>query len=450
MWGLPFRSLPAGIQVVLSNFMRQPPKITEFAHYPVIAGTSLLAIAVTVAMWLKVDISPLLVDAVIRRGELWRLVTTVLPHSGILHLAFNVYWVWVFGTLLEKIYGHFKTAALILLFAIGSSAWEFGLLVGGIGLSGVGYGLFGLLWMLSRRDPRFEGAADAQTVRLFIAWFFFCIVTTALHFLPVANIAHGTGALLGILVGLAITMPDNRALAATGTAAVFLIGLCGATLARPRINLSDRGGYEEGKWGYDALIANKNAEAIRWFRDAAAYQPKTPIYWYDLGIAYARAGNMNAAIASYRRAADLGDPHAQYVLATLYEVGSKEVSKDSSQAVYWYRKLAQQKDPESLNNVAWAYATSSDPAIRNPEAALQCARKATDLDKNNPNPNHLDTLAEALYANGRSAEAVKVEQQAIALASAQSRKSFEERMEKYQLAVKNRVKSAGEWSPSPE
>ena len=103
--------------------MRPPPKLGEITRYPVVAGTALLAIVVTAAWWMKMDISPLFETAMIRRGELWRLVTSIFPHVGILHLAFNIYWLWVFGTLVEETYGHLKTAALILLFAVGSGAW---------------------------------------------------------------------------------------------------------------------------------------------------------------------------------------------------------------------------------------------------------------------------------------------------------------------------------------
>jgi membrane associated rhomboid family serine protease len=123
--------------------MRTAPKWTEFPQYPVTAGTSILAILVTLAWWSKLNISPLLETAMIRRGELWRLVTSVFPHADILHLAFNVYWFWVFATLVEQVYGHLRTAALIALFAVGSGSLEFAFAIGGLGLSGVGYGLFG-------------------------------------------------------------------------------------------------------------------------------------------------------------------------------------------------------------------------------------------------------------------------------------------------------------------
>lgn len=417
--------------------MRQAPTLSEIYRYPVVAGTALLAIGVTLAWWTKTDISPLLETAMIRRGELWRLVTSAFPHAGVFHLAFNIYWLWVFGTLIEETFGHFKTALLILLFAAGSGAWEFALADGGVGLSGVGYGLFGLTWMLARHDERFKDAIDTRTIQLFVGWFFICIFATLTNIMPVANVAHGAGAALGILTGLAITMPHNRGPIAAGLGALFLLGLWGATLGRPRVNLSGRGGYEEARWGYDDLLAKKDQEAVRWFRDAVAYQPKNAGYLYDLAIAYERSGNQREAFADYRKAGELGEANAQYYLGTLFEGGKEGLPKDPAQALYWYRKLAQQRDADSLNNVAWQYATSADPAIRNPKAALECARKAVDLEKDHPNPNHLDTLAEALYVNNQPEDAVKTELQTIPLAPSGEKDAFEKRLEKYRLALKN-------------
>lgn len=292
--------------------MRRAPKWTEFPKYPVTAGTAALAIGVTVAWWAKVDISPLFETAMIRRGEVWRLFTSVFPHTDILHLAFNIYWTWVFGTLVEAVYGHLKTAALIALFALGSGSFEFALAIGGVGLSGVGYGLFGLLWILSSRDDRFRDAVDQRTARLFVGWFIFCVATTVLKIFPVANIAHAAGAALGSLAGVAITMPRRR-LQATATIVVLLVfGLWGSTLGRPRINLSGKGGYEEGKWGYEALLAGRDKEAVRWLGDAVLYQPRLPVYWFDLGIAYQKVGNTKAAQAAYQRAHQIEPDNAEY------------------------------------------------------------------------------------------------------------------------------------------
>ncbi len=68
--------------------MARAPKWTDFPRYPVITITLALSIGVTLAWWAKVDISPLFETAEIRRGQLWRLVTSIFPHLDILHLAF--------------------------------------------------------------------------------------------------------------------------------------------------------------------------------------------------------------------------------------------------------------------------------------------------------------------------------------------------------------------------
>jgi membrane associated rhomboid family serine protease len=292
--------------------VRQPPKLKDLQKYPIVAGLSLLAIGVTVAWWAKVDISPLFDTAEIRRGQLWRLVTCILPHLDVLHLVFNIYWLWIFGTLIEDVLGHGKTILLILLFAIGSSSVDFALGNGGLGLSGVGYALFGLLCVLAQRDERFHGAMDQKTIQVFVGWFFLCIVLTVAHVYAVANIAHATGAVLGALVGYAVTAPHRRLLYASTITVILVFGLWGSTLGRPIVNLSGKAGYDEGKWGYDDLIAGKNSEAVKWLGDAVKLRPKDAIFWYDLGIACERTGRTGDATSAYRKAHELEPDNAKY------------------------------------------------------------------------------------------------------------------------------------------
>jgi membrane associated rhomboid family serine protease len=292
--------------------VRTPPKWTEFPRYPVTAGTAVLAIGVTLAWWAKVNISPLFETVMIRRGELWRLLTNIFPHTDILHLLFNLYWIWVFGTIVEQVFGHLRTAALIVLFAIGSGSIEFAFARGGVGLSGVGYGLFGLLWILSTRDDRFRDVVDHRTVQLFVGWFIFCVVTTVMNIYPVANLAHAAGAVLGALTAFAIVAPSRRLVFSAAIVGILLVGLWGSTLGRPRVNLAATAGYEEGKLGYDALLAGRDKEAARWLGDAVIYQPKLPVYWFDLGIAQQRLGNKQAARDAYARAHDLEPNNGQY------------------------------------------------------------------------------------------------------------------------------------------
>src|SRR5262249_22733972 len=132
------------------------------------------------------------------------LVSNIFPHGGALHLIFNVYWLWILGTRLEEELGHVVTLVIVLVLAVGSSAAQYAFSVGGIGLSGVGYGVVGCLAVLRRHDSRFRDAIDNRTFLVFIVWFFVCVLATVTNVMPIGNFAHGGGLVLGLLIGYVI------------------------------------------------------------------------------------------------------------------------------------------------------------------------------------------------------------------------------------------------------
>lgn len=293
--------------------MRRPPPLGQIVHFPVTGGTAALAIAATLALEGRVKgISNLMAGHEIRTGELWRLLTSALPHGDFIHLAFNVYWLWVFGTLVESRFGSVATLLLFSLLAAGSQAAEFAVLEGGIGLSGVGYGLFGMLWVLSRRDHRFDDAVDSNTVSLFVTWFFICIGLTITDLLPVANIAHGVGAVLGALVGWAIARPGvQRTAAIVSILLVFGLSVASATVGRGYVNLSNdaRG---EAYLGYRALAEERNEDALKWLQDAVRIQPRDGGNWFNLGLTYMRLGRKADAEAAARKAAEIEPDNSEF------------------------------------------------------------------------------------------------------------------------------------------
>jgi membrane associated rhomboid family serine protease len=293
--------------------MRRPPPLTDFIKYPIVGGTIALAVGVSLASWSgKIDVSSLYATVDIRRGQLWRVLTSTLPHVNFLHLAFNVYWTWVFGTLIEEMFGHARTLLVFVLLAVAGNGAEYAFLDGGVGLSGIGYGLFGLLWVLSRRDARFSEAVDHNTVLTFVVWFFACIFMTVAGY-PIGNVAHGVGAAAGALLGLAISSSGQRRRAtAAGLSALVAGVLVGATFARPWINLSKTGGYAEGELAYDALVAQRDKDAIRWYRDATRMQPRIAGYWFNMGIAYERLERNSEAVVAYKRAYDIEPSNPTY------------------------------------------------------------------------------------------------------------------------------------------
>ena len=69
---------------------------------------------------------------------------------------------------------------------------------GGIGLSGIGYGFFGLL-LATRGSPRGpDYVLPHKVITLFIAWFFVCIALTQSQIVPVGNTAHAAGCVFGV------------------------------------------------------------------------------------------------------------------------------------------------------------------------------------------------------------------------------------------------------------
>jgi membrane associated rhomboid family serine protease/Tfp pilus assembly protein PilF len=274
------------------------------------------------------------------QGEPWRLFTSALPHGDLLHIAFNAYWLWVFGTLVEETYGHLKTLAMVALFAAGSAAAEYAVFVGGIGLSGVVYGLAGLLYVLSRSDRQLKGALDARTVQLFVVWFFICIGTTVLGIWPVANVAHGSGALLGALLGGVLARPARpfdgnlwsvkRVGLAAGLVVVLAVMLAGASVLRPFVNVSRRSGQESIELGYAALQDGKHAEAIDHYKQAVMLQPTDASNWYHLGAAFHGLGDRAGAADAFAKAASLKPDEPMYRMAV---AGSKrELGTDAQKA----------------------------------------------------------------------------------------------------------------------
>jgi membrane associated rhomboid family serine protease len=86
-------------------------------------------------------------------GEWWRLITSAFLHLGLLHLAFNMYALWLFGPIIEQLYGHVEYALLYVLCALGGSVLTILLQPdsAAAGASGAIFGLFGLAFVVSRR-----------------------------------------------------------------------------------------------------------------------------------------------------------------------------------------------------------------------------------------------------------------------------------------------------------
>lgn len=102
------------------------------------------------------------------------------------------------------------------------------------------------------------------------------------------------------------------------------------------------------------------------------------------------------------------------------------------EAMRMYEKIIRLDDTQALalNNLAWLLVTAPDEKMRDKERALVLAKKAVALKRS---PEFLDTLAEAYYANGFTAEAISNIQEAIFIAG-ENRGYLERQLAKFQGA----------------
>ncbi|WP_145258993.1 rhomboid family protein [Planctomycetes bacterium Pan216] len=156
---------------------------------------------VSIALYLIPQLHDWLVDQPIDiwKGEIWRFATTVFLHASPMHLVFNLLAFWYFGRDVESWMGHFFFLGFVLLTGVGSMAAEFLLSVGpAVGLSGVVYALFGLLFALKRRKDFAIALLAPNVVWIMFIWLGLCLLMPG-----VANAAHFGGFGLGWLLGRA-------------------------------------------------------------------------------------------------------------------------------------------------------------------------------------------------------------------------------------------------------
>lgn len=235
--------------------------------------------------------------------EPWRLLTACLLHGGWLHLAFNIYWTYRFGQILEPVLGLVAMVGVFVLLGFTSSAAQWALDGGGVGLSGIGYGLFGILWALDRYHPSFHGVIRRDIINLFVVWFFLCIAATQLGVMNIANIAHGTGAVVGGLLGTALSPKGMKrggtwALLGTLTLAIVL----GSTVGRPYVNRSLERRIELHKAALLAFDEADPSRAADLLQQAISIEDEDYVAWHNLGLAYTRLGKEVEAVEAFERA----------------------------------------------------------------------------------------------------------------------------------------------------
>jgi GlpG protein len=135
----------------------------------------------------------------IQNGEVWRLLTPCFIHFGLLHLLFNMMWMLDVGRQIEAARGTLALALMVVVIGVGSNYGQY--VVSGPyfgGMSGVVFGLFGYVLVMSRFAPSAGMLMSNNNALLMGIWFAVCLTGVVG---PIANTAHGVGLVLGLAFG---------------------------------------------------------------------------------------------------------------------------------------------------------------------------------------------------------------------------------------------------------
>jgi membrane associated rhomboid family serine protease len=164
-----------------------------------------------------------LVDA----GDYWRLVTSGFLHSGIFHIGFNMYLLWILGQQLERLLGSTRFGVLyftaLLCGSLGALVQTTESVV--VGASGAVFGLMGVLAVEQwRRGYEAFGGGLGGLI----------LINLVISFIPGFNIAFGGhigGLIGGLLAGLAFHGADRLRQPWLGYAACAALSLVAVILS---------------------------------------------------------------------------------------------------------------------------------------------------------------------------------------------------------------------------
>lgn len=230
-------------------------------------------------------------------GEVWRLVVNAFHHGSphtlwfsLVHLAFNLYFVWWFGRAAEEV---FKSAAfgafLLGCILFSGLACELTIEPGAVGLSGVVYGMLGWLYATRLRDHRIQDALDPTLVQGLVVWLFLCVALTHFGVLPVANVGHFSGLAYGWAFGRVLypihRKPPWRKAAFWAAHVLLAAGLLVAVFP-----------FHNARWHLWRAMRVEGADRIERLERALILEPSFVEARYELALALAEQGKVQEAV----------------------------------------------------------------------------------------------------------------------------------------------------------
>lgn len=135
-------------------------------------------------------------------GDVWRLLTAVFLHYNLMHILFNAWALWIFGTMVERDFGTARFVAIYLVTGYLASVTSYALgpeEIVGIGASGAIFGVFGafVAYNYRRRHLAFASANLRLAAMLLLVNMFFAFALRSIDWR-----AHVGGFVAGLAAGL--------------------------------------------------------------------------------------------------------------------------------------------------------------------------------------------------------------------------------------------------------
>ncbi len=186
---------------------------------------SLILILINIAVWILLEVSggstdtgtllrfgAINVPLILATGQYWRLLSSVFLHIGFMHLAYNVFALYIFGSRLEKYINLGQYLGVYLFAGLAGSLMSFtGSLimdsnVVAAGASGAIYGLLGAILVLTKASGQtIEGLSAYTMWVIFIAGIVYSVISPS-----VDAFAHIGGFIGGMIASAPIVLVGKR------------------------------------------------------------------------------------------------------------------------------------------------------------------------------------------------------------------------------------------------
>lgn len=185
-------------------YMLNAPLVSMLILTSILVTLLMVGVEQQIFLWLRVG-SP---AYVLESGEFWRLVTPIFMHFTVLHLAFNMLMLWVFGHQIELRGERGVLTLLVLASAVLSNVAQYFVSGSGFGgMSGVVFAVLAYCWLWDRLNPEQRYGFPPALMGLMMAWLAlgYTDFLRWVGFGSMANTAHLTGLMSGLVIALGIS-----------------------------------------------------------------------------------------------------------------------------------------------------------------------------------------------------------------------------------------------------